>query len=106
MEKIIQLFKNNSYQIIDQNIIVLLRDCFAVGTPVNDKNLSHTGTYPAPLGAGDVGSIPTNSDAQNVPSFRRCGFEMKLSPFCHTLPCALEPPGISNIKPDPRSSLV
>ncbi len=28
-----------------------------------------------------VGSIPTNSDAQNVPSFRRWQFEMKLSPF-------------------------
>jgi hypothetical protein len=28
-------------------------------------------TYPAPLGAGGVGSIPANSDAQNVPSFRR-----------------------------------
>ncbi len=38
-------------------------------------------TYPAPLGAGGVGSIPANSDAQNVPSFRRWRFEMKLSPF-------------------------
>jgi hypothetical protein len=28
-----------------------------------------------------VGSIPANSDAQNVPSFRRWRFEMKLSPF-------------------------
>ncbi len=37
-------------------------------------------TYPAPLGAGGVGSIPANSDAQNVPSFRRWRFEMKLSP--------------------------
>ena len=37
--------------------------------------------YPAPLGAGGVGSIPANSDAQNVPSFRRWRFEMKLSPF-------------------------
>jgi hypothetical protein len=27
-----------------------------------------------------VGSIPANSDAQNVPSFRRWRFEMKLSP--------------------------
>jgi hypothetical protein len=36
-------------------------------------------TYPAPLGAGGVGSIPANSDAQNVPSFRRWRFEMKLS---------------------------
>jgi hypothetical protein len=32
--------------------------------------------YPAPLGAGGVGSIPAN-----VPSFRRWQFEMKLSPF-------------------------
>jgi hypothetical protein len=32
-----------------------------------------------------VGSIPANSDAQNVPSFRRWRFEMKLSPFTHQL---------------------
>jgi hypothetical protein len=38
-------------------------------------------TYPAPLGAGGVGSILANSDAQNVPSFRRWRFEMKLSHF-------------------------
>jgi hypothetical protein len=38
-------------------------------------------TYPAPLGAGGVGSIPANSNAQNVPSFRRWRFVMKLSPF-------------------------
>jgi hypothetical protein len=38
-------------------------------------------TYPAPLGAGGVGSIPANSDAQNVPSFRRWRFEIKLSPL-------------------------
>jgi hypothetical protein len=36
---------------------------------------------PCSSGAGGVGSIPANSDAQNVPSFRRWGFEMKLSPF-------------------------
>jgi hypothetical protein len=28
-----------------------------------------------------VGSIPANPDAQNVPSFRRWRFEMKLIPF-------------------------
>jgi hypothetical protein len=28
-----------------------------------------------------VGSIPANSDAQKLPSFRRWRFEMKLSPF-------------------------
>jgi hypothetical protein len=33
------------------------------------------------LGAGGVGSIPANSDAQNVPSFCRWRFEMKLSPY-------------------------
>ncbi len=38
-------------------------------------------TYPTPLGAGGVGSIHANSDAQNVPSFRRWQFVMKLSPF-------------------------
>ncbi len=31
-----------------------------------------------------VGSIPANSDAQNLPSFRRWRFEMKLSPFTLT----------------------
>ncbi len=38
-------------------------------------------TYPAPLEAGGVGLIPANSDAQNVPSFRRWRFAMKLSPL-------------------------
>jgi hypothetical protein len=38
-------------------------------------------TYPAPLGAAGVGSIPADPDAQNVPSFRRWRFEMKLSPL-------------------------
>jgi hypothetical protein len=33
------------------------------------------------LGAGGVGSISANSDAQDVPSFRRWRFVMKLSPF-------------------------
>ncbi len=40
---------------------------------------------PCSSGAGGVGSIPANPDAQNVPSFRRWRFEMKLSPpffFC------------------------
>ena len=31
-------------------------------------------------GAGGVGSIPANSNVQNVPSFRRWLFEMKFSP--------------------------
>jgi hypothetical protein len=38
-------------------------------------------TYPAPLGAGGVGSILANSNTQNVPSLCRWQFEMKLSPF-------------------------
>ena len=38
--------------------------------------------YPALLEWDGVGSIPANSDAQHVPSFRRWRFEMKLSPFC------------------------
>ena len=38
-------------------------------------------TYPAPLRAGGVGSIPANPNALNVPSFSRRRFEMKLSPF-------------------------
>ncbi len=36
---------------------------------------------PCSSGAGGVGSIPANSDALNVPSFRRSRFEMKLSPL-------------------------
>jgi hypothetical protein len=39
------------------------------------------GAHTLPSGAGGVGSIPANPDAQNVPSFRRWRFEMKLSPF-------------------------
>jgi hypothetical protein len=35
---------------------------------------------PCSFGASGVSSIPANSDAQNVPSFRRRQFEMKLSP--------------------------
>jgi hypothetical protein len=41
--------------------------------------------YPAPLGAGGVGSIPANSDALNVPSFRRWRFVMKLSPLLYII---------------------
>ncbi len=37
--------------------------------------------YPALLERAGVGSIPANSDAQNVPSFRRWRFELKISPF-------------------------
>jgi hypothetical protein len=36
---------------------------------------------PCSSGAGGVGSIPANPDAQDVPSFRRWRVEMKLSPF-------------------------
>ncbi len=36
--------------------------------------------YPALLERAGLGLIPANSDAQNVPSFRRWRFEMKLSP--------------------------
>jgi hypothetical protein len=37
--------------------------------------------YPTLMEWAGVGSIPANSDALNVPSFRRWRFEMKLSPF-------------------------
>jgi hypothetical protein len=37
--------------------------------------------YPALPERAGVGSIPANPDAQNVPSFRRWRFGMKLSPF-------------------------
>ena len=36
---------------------------------------------PCSSGAGGVGSIPANSEAQNVQSFCRWRFEMKLGPF-------------------------
>ncbi len=36
---------------------------------------------PCSFGAGGMGSIPANSDARNVPSFRRWRFEMKICPF-------------------------
>jgi hypothetical protein len=49
-------------------------------------------TYPAPLGAGGVGSIPANSDAQTVPLFRRWRFEMKLSPFLVQSVFKISPP--------------
>jgi hypothetical protein len=38
---------------------------------------------PCSSGAGRRGSIPAISDAENVPSFRRWRFEMKLSPFAN-----------------------
>ncbi len=52
--------------------------------PFSAKNLQQfvsEGRIPCSTGAGGVGSIPANPDAQNVPSFRRWRFEMKLSPF-------------------------
>jgi hypothetical protein len=50
---------------------------------------------PCSSGAGGVGSIPANSDAQNVPSFRRWRFEMKLSPFCFSDGCFSTSPPLS-----------
>ena len=48
--------------------------------------------YPAILGQRvGVGSIPANSDALNVPSYRRWRFEMKLSPFNPSI-CMLQQP--------------
>jgi hypothetical protein len=44
--------------------------------------LAKTG-IPFSSGAGGVGSISANSDAQNVPSFRRWRFEMKISPLLY-----------------------
>ncbi len=41
--------------------------------------------YPALPEQAGVGSIPANSDAQNVPSFRRWRFEVKLSPLYTTI---------------------
>ncbi len=43
--------------------------------------LVKAGIYLALLERGGVDSIPANSDAQNMPSFHRWQFEMKLSPF-------------------------
>jgi hypothetical protein len=37
--------------------------------------------YPALPERAGVGSVPANSDSQNVPTFRRWRFDMKLSHF-------------------------
>jgi hypothetical protein len=52
---------------------------FSVCMPAVAERLRRA--YPALLEWDGVGSIPANSDAQNMPSFRRWRFEMKLSPF-------------------------
>jgi hypothetical protein len=44
---------------------------------------ARTYTPALPEQAG-VGSIPANPDTQNVPSFRRWRFEMKLSPLIYS----------------------
>ncbi len=46
-----------------------------------DRGRAVKADIPCSLGGGWRGFIPANSDAQNVPSFRRWRFEMKLSPF-------------------------
>ncbi len=48
--------------------------------------LDGKGGIPCSSGAGGVGSIPINSDVQNVPFFCRWRYEMKLSSLifiCH-----------------------
>jgi hypothetical protein len=58
-------FSNNFHQITIQCPIALLAKA----------------SIPCSSGAAGVRSIPANSDAQNVPSFRRWLFKMKLSPY-------------------------
>jgi hypothetical protein len=53
-----------------------------------------------------VGSIPANSDAQNVPSFRRWRFEMKHSPFFGMLVCCFCSPILLWPTMDPSPSIV
>ncbi len=48
--------------------------------------------------AGNVGSIPANSDAQYVPSFLRWRFDIKLSPLCMVL-------SIGNMENTPSQAL-
>jgi hypothetical protein len=57
----------NTIYIMDIIVCLLLAYLVKVGIPCSS-------------GAGGVGSIPANSNALSVPSFRRWRFEMKLSP--------------------------
>jgi hypothetical protein len=60
---------------------------------------------PCSSGAGGVGSI--NSDAQNVPSFRRWGFKMKVSPWIRcvrTVTGVVVRPSISSSLPRKRKN--
>ncbi len=59
-------------------LIAILCDFGDIMPPVAERLRR---AYPALTERDGVGSIPANSDAQNVPSFRRWRFEMKLSPF-------------------------
>ncbi len=61
----------------------LSRDCVGVRNECHHVAVAERlrQAYPTNLEWAGVGSIPANSDAQNVLSFRRWRFEMKLSPF-------------------------
>ena len=48
---------------------------------LHDIHFTVKASIPCSSGAGGVGSIPANSDAQHLSSFRRWRFKMKLSPF-------------------------
>jgi hypothetical protein len=57
------------------------KECQRLSNEYAKSVLPGTGAHTLSSWAGGVGSIPANPDAQNVPSFRRWRFEMKLSPF-------------------------
>jgi hypothetical protein len=59
-------------------IIIITMNTLCINLQQYQYNVAR---IPRSSGAGGVGSIPANPDAQNVPSFRRWRFEMKLSPF-------------------------
>jgi hypothetical protein len=60
---------------------------------------------PCSSGTGGVGSIPANPDAQNVPSFRRWRFEMKLSPIAASYVIIHpKPPRSASLLPAPSRS--
>ncbi len=83
LEQCIQHFQQQCLTSRTRSLYPDMRHFKSTYTSIMDRWLfkSSTSPYPAPLGAGGVDSIPANSGAQNVPSFRRWRFEMKLSPF-------------------------
>jgi hypothetical protein len=68
--------KNDAIDLIEKHLMLIL---MYIHIPAVAERLIRA--CPAPLGRAGVGLIPANPNAQNVPSFRRWRFEMKLSLF-------------------------